>query len=88
MKNHISIIALCLTLTGCGGKMAYDRMVNMDDMEASKAAYKQCMVNNNGSKSACAGEKAAYDADLQAYAASSKSTQPTVNLNVQKNTDQ
>lgn len=47
--------------------MAFDRMVNMDDMQASKTLYKKCLSDHNGNTKACAAEKASFDADVEAF---------------------
>lgn len=77
MKTTIIALISCLTLSGCYGKMVYDQMQNMDDMQASKLAYKKCLADNNGDKNQCKAEKSAFDADVEAF----KGRNYTVNTN-------
>lgn len=67
MKTVILSLFLCLTLSGCYGRMVYDQMQNMDDMQTSKTAYKKCLADNAGDASQCKAEKAAFDADVEAF---------------------
>lgn len=59
----LCVIAL-VALTGCGGgELGAKNRIVMDDMMASKKAYKDCLAQ----KSNCASEKASYEADLSAF---------------------
>ncbi len=60
----ISMISLALALSGCTG-MVQAR----NDMMQEKIAYTQCLQENSANPGQCAGLREAYEADLQAYRA-------------------
>jgi hypothetical protein len=57
-----------IALGGCG---IAAKVQARDDMMQAKSAYTQCLSENSSDPSKCAGFKEAYDADLQAYRATS-----------------
>jgi hypothetical protein len=56
-----------------------------NEMEASKAIYKDCLARNPQNLSACEASRLSYEADMKAYRATSAGIQPgrndTINLN-------
>jgi hypothetical protein len=47
-----------------------------NEMETSKAAYKDCLARNPQNLSACEASRLSYDADIKAYRATSAGIQP------------
>lgn len=73
---------LVATVAGCG----ITAKVNArDDMEISKAAYKNCLAQNAQNVTACDAARLSYEADVKAYRATSAGIQPgrndTINVN-------
>jgi hypothetical protein len=76
---RVAIVAFAVALSGCGIAAKVDAR---NDMEQSKAAYKNCLAANPSNPSACAGLEAAFQADLAAYRATSAGVNPnTVEIN-------
>jgi hypothetical protein len=71
--STIFVVLALGTLTGCG---IAARVNARHDMEASKAAYKACLVENSQNVSACGGWRRAYEADLSGYQATAAATRP------------
>src|SRR5215467_5649182 len=61
-------LLLITALVGCG---IAAKVRARDDMEVSKAAYKECLKQEGDNLAACDRFKKAYEADLQAYQATS-----------------
>ncbi len=64
MKKLIGLLGLCVILSGCGLVRAYQ---TAHDVDQSRAEYKACLSSHPGDLASCATQKAAYEADLQAY---------------------
>jgi hypothetical protein len=64
MRRILSVVLISV-LAGCG---VAAKVRARNDMEVSKAAYKECLRRE---KAECEGLRQAYDADLQAYRATS-----------------
>jgi hypothetical protein len=79
-------IILCtllpVLLTGCG---VAAKVNARNDLEQSKAAYKECLAQHPQDVRACEGLRMSYETDLQTYKAMSSGIQPgsnsTVNIN-------
>ena len=63
MERVLSVVLLTSLLTGCAVIRA------RNDMEASKAEYKQCLREHSEDTSKCDAYRAMYEADLKAYRA-------------------
>jgi len=68
VKRLLIVPALAVLLSGCG---IAAKVNARQDMEASKVAYKACLVQHGQDATACDGLRRAYDADLSAYQATS-----------------
>ncbi|MGH7029624.1 MAG: hypothetical protein ACREE9_05850 [Stellaceae bacterium] len=68
MKQVCFLFALAISLSACALQA---KMNALDDMKASKAAYKTCLAENPKDVSACQAEQLSYQADLKAYEATS-----------------
>lgn len=68
MKKVIAVLLLATSLAGCGIAAKVDAR---NDMMQSRQLYKSCLIQNPSNPAACAGLKAAYQADMQAYRATS-----------------
>jgi hypothetical protein len=66
MKQAGFLFALALSLSACALQA---KMNALDQMNASKAAYKTCLMANPSKVSACQAEQLSYEADLKAYEA-------------------
>lgn len=66
MKQACFLVALAISLSACALQA---KMNALDDMKASKAAYKRCLEDNPRNVSACQAEQLSYEADLKAYEA-------------------
>jgi len=76
------LLALPILLTDCG---IAAKVNARSEMEASKAAYKDCLARSPQNISACEASRLSYEADIKAYRATSAGIQPgrndTINLN-------
>lgn len=68
MKQACFLFALAISLSACALQA---KMNALDEMKASKAAYKTCLADNPKTVSACQAEQLSYEADLKAYEATS-----------------
>lgn len=84
MKKYLSIPVLCLSLAGCGLVIQGEAR---NQMLASKAAYKECLTAHPQSTAACAGLKAAYKADLEAYKQESPNSAQEYDVNINHSSD-
>lgn len=64
MKEAGFLFALAVALSACALQA---KMNELDQMNASKAAYKECLMANSGKVSTCQAEQLSYEADLKAY---------------------
>jgi hypothetical protein len=71
-----------VSATACGCGVAAKVQARNDMMQA-KSAYTQCLSENSSEPSKCAGLREAYDADLQAYRATSSGLRSGSVLEVQ-----
>ncbi len=78
MKRLLIGVAL-LSLSGCG---IAAKIQSRDDMMAAKSAYTDCLANNPQNPGACEGLRLAYQADLQAYDATSAGMRPGYTFSV------
>jgi hypothetical protein len=69
MKQAGFLFALAMLLSACALQA---KMNELDQMNASKAAYKECLIANPGKVSACQAEQLSYEADLKAYEATAE----------------
>jgi|GEM_PF-2431896 hypothetical protein len=70
------VLVLVVSLAGCG---IAAKVSARNDMEQSKAAYKNCLAGNLQTPSNCEGYRLSYEADMKAYRAMSAGTQPGYN---------
>ena len=68
MGKHLFIAIVALSIAGCA---VAAKVRARDDMEASKAAYTECLKRESD-LSKCEGLKRAFEADLKAYRATSE----------------
>ncbi|HTV45967.1 MAG TPA: hypothetical protein VMF05_11670 [Stellaceae bacterium] len=66
MKQALFLLALALSLSACALQA---KMNALDEMKASKAAYKECLMANPNKVSVCEAQQLSYQADLKAYEA-------------------
>ncbi len=52
-------------------------------MEQSKAAYKECLTAHPSEPSQCAAAKAVYEADMQAYVATTNALRPGTTIGLE-----
>lgn len=64
MKKQLLIFVLCLSVAGCG---IAAKVQAREDVQKSKAAYKECLADHPKSVNACSAQKEAYDADMDEY---------------------
>jgi hypothetical protein len=76
----VTMTLASVTAYGCG---VAAKVHARDDMMHAKSAYTQCLTENSSDPSKCAGLKEAYDADLQAYRATSSGLRSGSVLEVQ-----
>lgn len=80
MKASILIaVATILVCQGCG---VVAKVQARDDMMQAKSAYTGCLQENSGQPAKCAGLREAFEADLQAYRATSAGIQPGYSVSV------
>ena len=80
MRTTFALATVAIVLaTGCG---LAAKVQARDDMMQAKAAYTQCLQQNSAETAKCDGYKQAYEADLQAYRATSAGIRPGYALSV------
>ena len=77
-------VLAAFVLCGCG---VAAKVNARNDMEQSKTAYKQCLVQNSTEPRVCDGLKQAYEADLQAYRATSAGIRPGYALSIDQSSN-
>ena len=77
-------ITLAFAISGCG---VAAKVQARDDMMQSKQAYTDCLRANSAEPQACAGLKEAYQADLQAYRATSAGIRPGYAVSVDQSSN-
>jgi hypothetical protein len=82
--RYLSVVVLALATCGCG---IAAKVHARDDMMQAKTEYTQCLQENSVEPAKCAGYKEAYEADLQAYRATSAGVQPGYALSVNESPD-
>ena len=84
-RTSIPLLAVLLTgLAGCG---IAAKVNARNDMEASKRAYKACLVQRPENPAACEATREAYQADLAAYQATSAGIRPGPTFTIEQPTD-
>jgi hypothetical protein len=82
ISRLLILLALPWLLADCG---VAAKVNARNEMEASKATYKDCLARNPQNVSACEGSRLSYEADMKAYRATSAGIQPgrndTININ-------
>lgn len=77
MKKSIALIftlgTICLMLGACG---LAAKINARNDMTTSKEQYKNCLIKHSSNPSACEGLKLAYNADMNAFRATSAGIRP------------
>jgi hypothetical protein len=81
--KYLAIVA-ALTLAGCG---VVAKVQARDEMMQAKTAYTQCLQQNSAETARCDGFKQAYEADLQAYRATSAGIRPGYALSVDQSSN-
>ena len=69
----LAIVISCSLLAACG---IVAKVSARNDMEESKAAYKVCLAQHPNDVSACEAARLVYEADMQAYRATSTGVWP------------
>jgi hypothetical protein len=77
--KHFGVFALASAIFGCAVSA---KVQARNDMMQSKSAYTDCLRQNNSEPSNCAGLKEAYEANLQAYRATSAAIRPGYTVSV------
>jgi hypothetical protein len=75
-------VCVCVLLSGCG---IAAKVNARNDLEQSKAAYKDCLSQHPDDIPACAGLHTAYEADLNTYRAMTAGVQPGTNNTMKVN---
>jgi hypothetical protein len=83
MKTLV-IVAIACAASGCG---LAAKVQARDDMMQAKAAYTDCLQQNSAEPAKCTGLKEAFDADLQAYRATSAGARPGYSLSVDQSSN-
>jgi hypothetical protein len=80
-----AIIPICAVLAGCG---IAAKVQARDQMMQSEAAYKACLTQKPANPQTCEASRAAFDADMQLYRATSAGIQPGLNNTLNVNQEQ
>jgi hypothetical protein len=80
MKQLLAILC-CASLSACG---VAAKVNARNDLEQSKAAYKQCLAQYADSPNKCAGLRVAYQTDLQTYEAMSRGIKNGPSISVEQ----
>ncbi len=76
MRTLPIAMILCVLLAGCGIAAKVDAR---NAMMQSEATYKACLAQNPANLHACDAARAAFDADMRMYRATSAGIQPGLN---------
>jgi hypothetical protein len=74
---HLAVVLLALAACGCAG-MAIIRARN--DLEQSKAQYKDCLQHYADAVERCEGVRRSYEADLKVYQATTRALQAGITI--------
>jgi len=83
-SKSLGLILLASVISGCG---IAAKIKARDDMMQAKSAYTQCLQQNSAEPGQCAGLKEAYEADLQAYRATSAGIKPGYALSIDQSSN-
>ena len=75
---------LMIAVSGCA---VAAKVHTRNDMMQSKTEYTDCLRANSSEPQKCAGLKEAYEADLQAYRATSAGTSPGYSVSVDQSSN-
>jgi hypothetical protein len=84
MTAKFFVIVAAFVVSGCGVVAKVDAR---NDMMQSKQAYTDCLRANSAEPQSCAGLKEAYEADLQAYRATSSGIRPGYAVSVDQSSN-
>jgi hypothetical protein len=80
----LTVIVGLILATGLDGCGITAKVRARDEMEQSKAAYKQCLTQHPQDPSQCEGARRAFEADMAAYRATSSGIRQGVVVDVQQ----
>jgi hypothetical protein len=81
VKAKSLVIVMAFAVSGCGFAA---KVQARDDMMQAKRDYTQCLQQNSAEPRRCEGLKETYEADLQAYRATSAGVKPGYSLTVDR----
>jgi hypothetical protein len=81
----VKSIALALIVANFASACGVAAKINArDDLEQSKAAYKQCLIQNAEEPNRCAALRTVYQTDLQTYEAMSRGVRTGPSISVEQ----